>query len=237
MLEVLAYIRYCLSRVLVPQLLILIHETHSPPTQTPVLLTIAANCKQKVLQLVVKESKQRLLLQVHLLLRDHASSPTLLLWMTQLMAGGVTADTADGSGVPMLCSAAAAGNKAVVKWLLDSGAYASAAATSGRGPLHYAAKGSIHHVEAIRESYDLPPLFNGATPGPVTSSMARRSTGSTQPAAASTYVVSGRRTSADGAATRGQGAGVSLFQALKDVATAYAQVIDTLVVRPPHTCQ
>ena len=63
-----------------------------------------------------------MLLQVHLLLRDHASSPSLLPWVTQLMAGGATADTADGAGVPMLCSAAAAGNKDVVKWLLDSGA-------------------------------------------------------------------------------------------------------------------
>ena len=167
------------------------------------------------------------MLQVHLLLRDHASSPALLPWVSQLMAGGVTADTPDGSGVPMLCSAAAAGNKAVVKMLLGAGADAAAADSTGRGALHYAAKGSISRVEAIRESYDLPSLLNGAAAGAGISRISRRSTGP-QPRSASMYLASGG--SGDGAVVRGQNAGVSLFQALKDVATAFAEVIDLLVV-------
>lgn len=139
------------------------------------------------------------------------------------MAGGVSADMPDGLGVPMLCYAAEAGKTEVLKWLLDSNAYASVADTDGRGPLHYAAKGSIHRVEAVRETYDLPSLVNTGTAAP---SIGRRSTAPQHPVAA--QPTNGRRSTDD----KGQ-AGVSLFQALKDVATAYANIIDLLVVRVP----
>jgi ankyrin repeat protein len=175
---------------------------------------------------------------VHLLLRDHAASATLLPWVMLLMAGGVTADTPNGAGVPLLCSAAAAGNSTVVKWLLDSSADATATDTTGRNALHYAAKGSIHQVETLRETYDMTfHLGDGASSllrrSSTATVMARLSTNGDQNGASKT-VANGRRKTADDARKPGQVAGTSLLQALRNLSSAYARTIDLLLVCAPE---
>jgi Ankyrin repeats (3 copies) len=166
-------------------------------------------------------------MQVHLLLRHHASSQATAAVMKRLMAGGVAADTMDSEGVPMICRVAAGANVPAVAMLLQAGAAAGAADTHGSTPLHYVAAGSIQQVEAVRSH--LLPRANGAQPR-----SAPKRTRSSAPMPALNTQAHLVRASAPGRLaqrSRPSGAHVSLFQALQELAAAYSEVIELLAVR------